>query len=146
MLHACSVPQLCPSLCEPSVYGILQARILEWVAISSFGGSFRPKDWPQSPRAVTNTDSGLPQWLSGKKSICNVGDRASSSESGRSPWEGNGNPLQYSCQGNSMDKGAWWATAHGVARVRHDLATKPSRQIRIYGWLPYSCRTSVIWN
>ena len=34
---------------------------------------------------------------------------------GRSPGEGNGNPLQYSCLGNPLDKGAWWATVHGVA-------------------------------
>ena len=46
-------------------------------------------------------------------------------ESGRSPEEGNGNPLQYSCLGNPMDRGAWWATVHGVARVGHDLTTKP---------------------
>ena len=42
---------------------------------------------------------------------------------GRSPGEGNGNPLQYSCLGNPMHREAWWATVHGVARVRH-LATK----------------------
>ena len=39
--------------------------------------------------------------------------------------EGNGNPIQYSCLGNPMDRGAWWATVHGVTRVRHDLASKP---------------------
>ena len=44
---------------------------------------------------------------------------------GRSPGGGNGNPLQYSCLGNPVDRGAGWATVHGVARVRHDLATKP---------------------
>ena len=43
----------------------------------------------------------------------------------RSPGEGNGNPLQYSCLKNSMDREAWWATVHRVTRVRHDLATKP---------------------
>ena len=48
--------------------------------------------------------------------------------SGRSPGEGNGNPLQYSCLENPMDGGAWWATARGVTRVRHDLATKPPRR------------------
>ena len=37
--------------------------------------------------------------------------------SGRSSGEGNGNPLQYSCLKNLMDRGAWWATVHGVARV-----------------------------
>ena len=36
--------------------------------------------------------------------------------SGRSPGEGNDNPLQYSCLENSMDRGAWWATVHGVAK------------------------------
>ena len=39
--------------------------------------------------------------------------------------EGNGNPLQYSCLENPMDRGAWQAIVHGVARVGHDLATKP---------------------
>ena len=42
---------------------------------------------------------------------------------GRYPGGGNGNPLQYSCLENSMDRGAWWATFHGIARVRHDLVT-----------------------
>ena len=45
--------------------------------------------------------------------------------SGRSPGEGNGSPLQYSCLENPTDRGAWQASVHGVARVRHDLATKP---------------------
>ena len=45
--------------------------------------------------------------------------------SGRYPGEGNGHPLQYSCLGNPMDRGAWRATVHGVTRVRHDLVTKP---------------------
>ena len=41
------------------------------------------------------------------------------------PGEGNGNPLQYFCLGNPMDRGAWWAIDYGVAkRVRHDLMTK----------------------
>ena len=44
---------------------------------------------------------------------------------GRSPGEGNGNPLQYSCLGNPTDRGAWWAIVYGVTRVRHNLATKP---------------------
>ena len=43
----------------------------------------------------------------------------------RSPGEGNGTPLQYSCQGNPMDRGAWQAMVHGVARTGHDLVTKP---------------------
>ena len=50
----------------------------------------------------------------GKESACNVGDSGSISGLGRSPGEGNGNPLQYYCLENSMDRGAWWATVHGV--------------------------------
>ena len=45
----------------------------------------------------------------------NIGDMSLISGLGRSPGEGNGNPLQYSCLGNPMDRGAWWATIHGVA-------------------------------
>ena len=46
----------------------------------------------------------------------NAGDLGSIPESGRSPGEGNGNPIQYSCLGNPMVRGAWWATVHGVAK------------------------------
>ena len=52
----------------------------------------------------------------GKASTCNAEDLVSISELGRSPGEGNGNLLQYSCLENSMDGGAWWTTAHGVAK------------------------------
>ena len=64
----------------------------------------------------------------GKKKIftCNAGDPGSIPGSERSPGEGNGNPLKYSCMGNSVDRGAWWATIHGVVRVGHNLVTKPS--------------------
>ena len=51
----------------------------------------------------------------GKASACNAGDLGSIPGSGRSPGEGNGNPLQYSCLENSMDRGAWQATVHRVA-------------------------------
>ena len=59
---------------------------------------------------------GLPWWLSGEESTCNAGDTGSIPGLGRSPGAGSGNPLQYSCLENSMDRGAWWA------RVGHDLA------------------------
>ena len=49
---------------------------------------------------------GLPRWLSSKESTCDVGDAGLIPESGRSPGEGNGNPLEYSCLGNPMDRGA----------------------------------------
>jgi len=51
---------------------------------------------------------------------------------GRSPGEGNGNPLQYSCLENPMDRGAWQATVHGVTRVRHNLATKEKEREIVY--------------
>ena len=52
----------------------------------------------------------FPRSSDGKESDCNVGDPSSIPGSGRSPGEGNGNPLQYSCLGNPIDGGAWWAT------------------------------------
>ena len=68
---------------------------------------------------------GFPRSSVGKESACSAGDLGSIPGSGRSPGEGNGNLLQYSCLENPMDRGVWQATAHGVARVAHDLATKP---------------------
>ena len=52
----------------------------------------------------------------------NAGDGGSIPGSGRSLGVGNGKPLQYSCLGNAMDRGAWWATVHGVARNRTQLS------------------------
>ena len=51
----------------------------------------------------------------GQESACNVGHPGSIPALGRSPGEGNGYPLQYSCLENSTDRGAWWATVPGVA-------------------------------
>ena len=58
----------------------------------------------------------LPRWLSGKESACNAGDVGLIPGSGRSPGGGNGNPLQYSCLENSMDRGVWWIIVHGVTK------------------------------
>ena len=52
----------------------------------------------------------------------NEGDLGSIPGSGRSPGEGNGNPFQYSCLGNFMDRGAWWAIVHGVTKSRTQLS------------------------
>ena len=52
----------------------------------------------------------------GKESASNAEDPSSIPVSGRCPGEGKGNPLQYSCLGNPMDRGAWWATVHGAAK------------------------------
>ena len=57
-----------------------------------------------------------------KASAWNAGDPGSIPGLGRSPGEGNGNPLQYSCLKNPMEGGAWWATVHGVAKSRTRLS------------------------
>ena len=49
-----------------------------------------------------------------KNPSANAGDAGSIPGSGRSPKEENGNPVQHSCLGNPMDRGAWWATIHGI--------------------------------
>ena len=69
---------------------------------------------------------GLPWWLSSKESACNTGDTEDADlipGSERFPGGGNGNPLQYSCLGNPMDRGAWWATVHGVANRQTQLSS-----------------------
>ena len=98
----CKSLQSCPTLCDPidgsppgsPVPGILQARTLEWVAILGLV----VKNPPENAR-----DAGL---IPG---------------SGRSPGGGNDNPLQYSCLGNPMDGGTWWAAVHGVVKSRTQL-------------------------
>ena len=66
---------------------------------------------------------GFPGGSDSKESAFNVGDLGLIPGLGRSPGEGNGNSLQYSCPENSMDRGAWWATVQGVQRVRHNWVT-----------------------
>ena len=60
--------------------------------------------------------TGFPGGSDDKESACNAGDSGSLPGLGRFPGEENGNPLQYSCLGNSMDRGTWWATVHGVTK------------------------------
>ena len=68
-------------------------------------------------------DWGFSGGSDGKESVCSVGELDSVPGLGRSPGEGNGNPLQYSCLKNSMDRGAWWVIAHGVTKSQTWLAT-----------------------
>ena len=72
-----------------------------------------------------HTHAGFPHSLVSKKPTRNAGDPGSIPVSGRSPGEENGNTLQYSRPENPMDRRAWRATVHGVARVGHDWATQP---------------------
>ena len=110
------VAQLCLTLSDPmdcslpgsSVHGIFQARVLEWGAI-----------------AFSNTEYSVCQsWASQvvlvvKNLPANAGDIrdvGSIPASGRSPGEGNGNPLQYSCLENPINRGAWWAIVCRISK------------------------------
>ena len=83
-----------------------------------------------------------------KASACNAGDMGSIPGSGRSPGEGNGNPLQHSCLENPMDRGAWWATVHGVTKSQTRLSdfTFPLRQRGILIWCFQLLRALTIWH
>ena len=73
--------------------------------------------------SLTNPPNmGFPGGSDGKEYACSAGDLGSIPGSGRSPGEGNGNPLQYSCLENSMDRGAQQATVHGVAKSQTRLS------------------------
>ena len=63
-----------------------------------------------------HTYRGFPGGSDGKESACNAGDLGLIPRLGRCPGGGYGNPLQYSCLDNPMDRGAWWATVHGVPK------------------------------
>ena len=68
---------------------------------------------------------GFPDGSVGKESVRNAGDTVDKSlipGSGIFPGEENGNPLQYSCLGNPIDRGAWWATVHGVTKSQTRLS------------------------
>ena len=70
-----------------------------------------------------------------KASARNAGDPGLIPGSGRSPGEGNGNSLQYSCLENPMDGGAWWATVHGVAKSQtrlSDITSSSEERVKVY--------------
>ena len=68
---------------------------------------------------VSQDSRGLPRGLSSKEFTCNTGDVVLIPGSGRSPRKGNGNPLQYFCPENCMDRRPWQATVHRITRVGH---------------------------
>ena len=78
-----------------------------------FGGKYEKHCWLYA-LWLRWTVGFMPGGSDGKESACNAGDLGSIPGLGRFPGEGNGNPLQYSRLGNSMDRGTWWATVHGV--------------------------------
>ena len=86
---------------------------------------------------------GFPGGSDGKESTCNARDPGLIPGSRRSPVEGNGNPLQYSCLENPMDRGAWQAIVHGVTKSGTRSVMSPSRTISIWGVLLQSHFSSV---
>ena len=86
---------------------------------------------------------GLPWWLSAKESTCNAGDPGSFSGLGRSPGRGHGNPLQYSCLENLMDRGAWRATVRGVTQSQIWLEQLSSIWIIVYFISLYKTKNEV---
>ena len=89
---------------------------------------------------------GLPRWLSGEESACQAGDAGSIPGSEKCPGEGNGNPLQYSCLGNPMDRGDWLATIYGVIKVSDTIQWLNNKAMLIKKKSTlYSCHIS-IWK
>ena len=116
------VAQLCPTLCNPmdcslpssSVHGIFQAIVLEWIAISFSRGSSRPRDRTWTLYCLSHQGSPNVYHYFCLISICIIYVYIDG--------EADGTPLQYSCLGNPMGRGAWWAAVHGVAKSQTRLS------------------------
>ena len=139
------------SLPGSSVHGIFQARILEWVAISfsidrkgqNYIHTHKKISWKSNRTLYFPLQEAQVQSLTGerryhkvwgvaeKESVSNERDPGSTPGSGRFSWEGNGNPLQYSCLENTMDRRAWWSKSMGSQRVGHNWATNTATLIDI---------------
>ena len=126
MAAAAKLLQSCPTLCDPmdssppgfSVHRILQARILEWVAISfSRSAFYRSWSWPwkwhwgfcEEAKKFWLVLLIIYNILLISTEICHIAEEFGG---------GNGNPLQYSCLENPVDRGAWWAPVHSVAQTQ----------------------------
>ena len=130
-----------------SVHNILQARILEWVAMPSCRGSSQPRDltpvsyvfcfggWVFTSSAPNSVVKNLPT------NAGDAGDTDSIPGLGKSPGGGNGNPLQHSCLGYPMDRGAWTATVHGVTKSQTQLSNWTHTHIHCSG-VTWKTRTS----
>ena len=113
--------QSCPTLCDPLDHsppaslstGFSREKCWSGLSCTPPGDLPDPGTEPETP---ITAGSGLPRCSDIKESACNAGNPSSIPGSGRSPGEGNGNPLQYSCLENPMNEEAWQATVHGVAK------------------------------
>ena len=144
-LRLTSIESVMPSshliLCRPI---LLLPAIPPSIRVFSNESTLRmrwPKYWSFSFSIIPSKE-----WTSlvtqmGKVSVCNAGDPGLIPGLGRSPGEGNGSPLQYSCLENPMDGGAWWATVHGVAKNWTQLSDFTSLHFtslpkKSQGWSP----------
>ena len=84
--------------------------------------------WRSSRKEGAAVGGGFPRNSVGKESVCNAGDPGSIPGLGRSPGEGHGNPLQYSCLENPVNRGAWQATVHGDIQSRRSWSPRGSEQ------------------
>ena len=122
-----------------AVHGVAKSRT-QLKRLSSSSRTYVSPDFPIHPSCLSPLDvhtvvlcvcvsisafhirSSVPSFFpgssDGKESACNMGNLGSISGWGRSPGEGSGNPLQYSFLDNPMDRGAWWAAVHGIAKSR----------------------------
>ena len=102
-----------------SLFILLKVATLMWLLCSFHMLNEQLNVWEISK--FYNRLSGHPQWLSGKGSICQARDLGSIPGLGRSPGKGNANPLQYSCLGNPLDRGAWQATVYEVTKEEDSM-------------------------
>ena len=101
--------------CPPALVGEFFTTSTSWEAHLIL-------QWRVIQNRAKQHSGGLHWWLSGTEPACQRRRRGSVPKSGRSPGVGNGNPLQYTCLWNPMDRGAWWATVHGVAKSQTQLS------------------------
>ena len=97
---------------------------ISWTEEPADHGLWDRKESDMTGQLSTVPNKGFPSGSVVKNLPANAGDPGSIPESGISPGEQNGNPLQSSCLENTMDRGAWGATVHGVERIGHNLLIK----------------------
>ena len=110
---------MCIARCKPDYSGKMTASAIRVLVSGHLVRALCSKlHWPEKPCAVI---SGATNGASGGRICCNAGDTRDSGSvpgSGRAPGEGYGDPLQYSCLENSVDRGAWWAVVCRAAKSR----------------------------
>ena len=115
-----------------------RGRLTNWSVLRMCGNKVSDNREYTSSFSLRFLVSGFP----GGSVVKNAGDPCSIPESGRTPEEGTGYPLQYSCLENPMERGAWWATVHGVAKTQtklSNISSSSSHALLVFG------STSWVW-